>query len=192
MCRLRATRVTVSLPYLHKKPDAFGKDHDQEIKNCVKMESERLELRQKVSPEKIEEDSVSEKIEGIQKTQSPSNSKGIDDIMKSFREIQSEILGYHKKCMSTEQTNQPPSEYTPMEIDDFSIITDVVHSFVTKVEHHLSSSDQPEVDLKETPHQRIMPTRIDPGRKLVFDNIDYEQNVHHMTEEHQSNNIYVN
>ena len=83
MCRLRATRVTVSLPYLHKKLDAFGKNHDQEIKNCVKMESERLELRQKVSPEKIEEDSVSGKIEGIQETQSPSNSKGIDDIMKS-------------------------------------------------------------------------------------------------------------
>ena len=69
-------------------------------------------------------------------------------------------------CMSTEQTNQPPSEYAPMEIDDFSIITDVVHSLVTKVEHHLNSSDQPEVDLKETPHQRIMPTRIDPGRKV--------------------------
>ena len=55
MCRLRATRVTVSLPYLHKKLDAFGKDRDQEIKNCVKMESERLEFRQKVSLEKIEE-----------------------------------------------------------------------------------------------------------------------------------------
>ena len=93
---------------MHKKLDAFGKNNDNESKNCVKMKSERLELRRKVSLEKIEEDSVSEKIEGIQETQSPSNSKGIADIMKSFSEIQSEILGNDKRCVSTEQTNQPP------------------------------------------------------------------------------------
>ncbi len=27
---------------------------------------------------------------------------------------------------------------------------------------------------------------IHPGRKQIFDNIDYEQKVHHMTEEHQN------
>eukprot|EP00112_Aurelia_sp_Birch-Aquarium-sp1_P021394 Seg5754.2 transcript_id=Seg5754.2/GoldUCD/mRNA.D3Y31 product="hypothetical protein" pseudo=true protein_id=Seg5754.2/GoldUCD/D3Y31 len=27
---------------------------------------------------------------------------------------------------------------------------------------------------------------VDMGRKVMFDNIDYKQNVHHMTEDHQS------
>ena len=34
-----------------------------------------------------------------------------------------------------------------------------------------------------------MPKRTDPGRKQVFNNIDYEQNVHYMTE-NQKHNIH--
>ncbi len=32
--------------------------------------------------------------------------------------------------------------------------------------------------------------RIDLGRKLIFDNIDYEQKVRHMTEEHQNTLVH--
>eukprot|EP00794_Sanderia_malayensis_P008410 gene8410-9308_t len=47
---------------------------------------------------------------------------------------------------------------------------------------------------KATPGVKAMPTslelQIDIGRKQVFDNIDFEQKVHHMTEEHQNNLIH--
>ena len=49
---------------------------------------------------------------------------------------------------------------------------------------------------KETPGSvtRNLPSsledKIDLGRKVIFDNIDYEQKVHHMTEEHQNTLVH--
>ncbi len=48
----------------------------------------------------------------------------------------------------------------------------------------------PTVDVTTREKSRQLPAtmigKIPPGRKQIFDNIDYEQKVHHMTEEHQN------
>ena len=79
-------------------------------------------------------------------------------------------------------------------MDDSNIVKHLLHTLVTKVELSLSS---PLVELvpesgQENKKHSLVPgvdISIDCGRKQVFDNIDYEQHVHHMSEDHQ-NTLY--
>ena len=45
MSRLRATRLTTSVPFMHKKLDEYGKNHDEEIMSSHLKECQRLEKR---------------------------------------------------------------------------------------------------------------------------------------------------
>eukprot|EP00794_Sanderia_malayensis_P009643 gene9643-10630_t len=93
--RLQATRITASIPFIHKKLDEFGKNFDEKVMTSVETECKRMD-----------------KIALAKKT--------------------------------TSIRDQP----IPLEC------------------------------------------KVDLGRKMVFDNVDFEQRVHHMTEEHQNSLVH--
>ena len=55
-----------------------------------------------------------------------------------------------------------------------------------EMQGHNQLEDQ-EMCLNESKEKQVMP---DVGRKLVFDNIDCKQEMHHMTEEHQNMDVH--
>ena len=186
MSRLRITKLTVSHPYIHKRLDDFGKDHDADIMECVALESKRLQVR---CLKAEGQNSREEKPQMQKDTNAQSDADASHRIMASWEKLKMEITGETEsfdRAGMCEVINFTPSQ----DVVDATIIKDVVSSLVTrvaqKVENGESDSCDKDVGSALVSKRPVLASFTDMGRKQVFDNIDYQQTVHHMTEEHQN------
>ena len=104
-------------------------------------------------------------------------------IMGSWEKLKMKITGETEsfdRAGMCEVINLTPSQ----DVVDATIIKDVVSSLVRRV----GESDSCDKDVRSAlvSKRPVLASFTDMGRKQVFDNIDYQQTVHHMAEEHRN------
>ena len=153
---------------------------------CVALESKRLQVRYL----KAEDQNSREEKPQMQKdTNAQSDADVSHRIMVSWKKMKMEITGeteiFYRAGMC-EVSNFAPSQ----DVVDATIMKDVVSSLVTgvaqKVGNGESNSCDKDVGSTSVSKRPVLAFFTDMGRKQVFDNIDYQQTVHHITEEHQN------
>ena len=152
---------------------------------CVQLESERLKKKHIKSDEKIPALQVD-----ISETTKQKDAKH-SNIMASWQKLKEEVLG-NGVLSSTEMpaVSSCPTE-SSMEINVTEELMETEN--FAEAPKEVPQSGHREVQLsesqcgKDTAKQRnTLRSFTDMGRKQVFDNIDYQQVVHHMDEEHQN------
>ena len=116
------------------------------------------------------------------------NSREEKPTMQNDANAQSDADASHRIMASWEKLKMVINFTPSQDVADATIIKDVVSSLVTrvaqKVENGESDSCDKDVGSASVSKRPVLASFTDMDRKQVFDNIDYQQTVHHMSEEH--------
>ena len=153
--------------------DGFGKDFKKNVLDAIKMESKRLESQ--IHPEKPNEND-----------QQPDNSPPTLTTSETLKTLQQPdnpppTLIIIESPNTLQQPDNPSPAFTTLEPPE--TLQQPGNSLLTS-----TTSETPKtLQQKNNPPLAI---QKDKGRKIVFDNFDFTQKVHGMTEAHQNPDVH--